>query len=65
MTSIYTLPNPDKTSNQFKRTIISGKFIVQDRYSIYDTSGNPSGIVVDTGDSFFYGNVTVKGNSTF
>ena len=55
MTSIYTPPAPDKTANQFKRSIVSGKFIVQDRFSSYDVSGNPSGVVVDTGNSFFTG----------
>ena len=37
--------------------------MVQDKYSDYDSSGNPSGTVVDKSDSLFYGNVTIYGST--
>ena len=60
MTSI-TPPAPDATANQFKRSIVLGNFAVCDRFQYYDSTGTPSGTIIDTGNSVFYGNVTVKG----
>ena len=57
-------PTPDATSNQFKRSIVSGRFVVQDRYESYGATGAPSGNVIDTGDSFFYGDVRISGDLT-
>jgi hypothetical protein len=57
-------PAPDNTANQFKRSIVSGKFIVQDRYEFYGATGAPSGNVIDSGDSYFYGDVRISGDLT-
>jgi hypothetical protein len=57
----HTPPTPDPTSNQFKRSIVSGRFVVQDRYESYGATGSPSGDVIDPGNSYFYGDVSVSG----
>ena len=44
--------------NIFQRSSVYGKFVVQDKYLF----GNPTGTVVDKGDSYFYGNINVKGD---
>jgi len=54
-------PTPDATSNQFKRSIVSGRFVVQDRYESYGATGSPSGNIIDSGNSYFYGDVSVSG----
>ena len=43
----------------------NGSFIVQDKYSSYDVDGFPLDTRTAIGNSIFYGNVTVKGNTTF
>jgi hypothetical protein len=55
----------DASANQFNRSVVNGTFIVQDKYPSYDASGLPVGTKTDTGNSIFYGNVTVKGNTIF
>jgi len=60
-----TPPVPDATSNQFKRSIVLGKFAVCNRFQYYDASGTPSGEIIDTGNSIFYGDMTVKGTAIF
>jgi hypothetical protein len=57
----YQPPEPDASSNQFKRSIVSGRFVVQDRYEFYGATGAPSGNVIDSGNSYFYGDVSVSG----
>ena len=49
--------------NIFAKLSIYGKFVVQDKYTNYDSSGNPTGTVLDKGDSFFYGNVSILGST--
>ena len=58
-------PLPDPLGNKFNRTTIYGGFSVQDRYSKYEKNGNFSGNVVDSGNSIFYGDLSVKGKATF
>ena len=59
-TGIYP-PPPDTSMNIFQKSSIYGKFVVQDKYSLYDVLGNHTETVEDKDDSF-YGNVTVKGD---
>ena len=58
---IYQPPEPDASSNHFKRSIVNGRFVVQDRYESYGATGSPSGNIIDSGNSFFYGDVSVSG----
>ena len=53
----------DLSMNIFNKSSVYGKFAVQPKYSTYDINGNPSGSVIDSGDSTFYGNMTTCGQT--
>ena len=59
------VPIPDFSMNHLQKTSVYGSFVVQNKYSSYDTSGNPSGSIVDYGNSTFFGNVSINGLTTF